>query len=629
MRINPFSEGYPSDFLGGIRQRMCGITGYIGPNPSAVSLVVDQLKRLEYRGYDSAGIAMVDNHCLKVVKTAGKIADLEKLLRGHSLQGTVAIGHTRWATHGAPTNQNAHPHTDCKGHFAVVHNGIIENFLTLREWLENRGHHFSSETDTEVLAHLIEEFYQGDLRQALKQALSQVIGSYALALISPLEPDRIWVARSQSPLVIGLAEKEKYIASDIPAIMAHTRSVLVLEDGDIAMVTPERVQVETQEGLVVNRHPLQVTWDLASAEKGGFDHFMLKEIYEQPKALQDTLRGRLLEEGTLSLPELDSLREVARQAHRLVIVACGTAYHAGCIGKYMIEPLLKIPVEVDLASEFRYRSPLVDPHTLVLVISQSGETADTLACLRLAQSLGAKVLGIVNVVGSTIAREADATLFTWAGPEICVASTKAYSTQVLALHLLTLWLAEVRGTSLPEEEIYKKTLRTLPDKVSEVLTLDRKVQELAGLLKSKEDFFFLGRGLDYAVALEGALKLKEITYLHAEAYAAGEMKHGPLALISPEVPVICLVSQPSLREKMISNIKEIKARGGFAIALVREEDQETPQAVDYTLPLPSVPELMTPIISVVPLQMLAYYIAKALGREIDQPRNLAKSVTVE
>ena len=606
---------------------MCGITGYVGERPS-LPLVMDQLKRLEYRGYDSSGVALLENGSVQVLKSVGKISALQRLVADHATRSTTGIGHTRWATHGAPSDTNAHPPQDGSGRFAVVHNGIIENYLELREELERRGHVFHSETDTEVLPHLIEALYEGDLVAAVEETLRRVHGSYAMAVVSNTAPDRIVVARHQSPLVVGLGDGEMFVASDIPAVMPYTRRVVLLEDGDVGVITKSGVQVR-REGGPVERPVLEVTWDSGAAEKAGFDHFMLKEIHDQPQAIRDTLRGRIDDDGIVRLRELEPLEDAIRNADRIVIAACGTAYHAGCVGRQFMERLLRVPVEADLASEFRYREPIVSERTLGIVVSQSGETADTLAALRELREQGAKVIAVVNVVGSSIAREADVATYTCAGPEICVASTKAYITQLIAMYLLGLHIAEVRGVDRATTARLTAELQRLPDVVSTLLERKDEMEALAKGLSGKEDFFYLGRGMDYAVALEGALKLKEITYLHAEAYAAGEMKHGPLALISPEVPILCLATSERLREKMVSNIKEMKARGAYCVGLVLEGDPHTPQVLDATVTLPKVDELLTPVVSVVPLQLIAYYIARELGREIDQPRNLAKSVTVE
>ncbi|MGC8832651.1 MAG: glutamine--fructose-6-phosphate transaminase (isomerizing), partial [Armatimonadota bacterium] len=549
---------------------MCGITGYIGRRQS-VPILINQLKRLEYRGYDSAGIAMIEHGSVEIIRSAGKISALEALLSGQRFRSNIGIGHTRWATHGAPCEVNAHPHYDCEHNIAVVHNGIIENYLELKEMLTAAGHQFHSETDTEVLPHLVEHFYKGNLEDAIREALKHIRGSYALALVSRHDPKRLFAARCQSPLIIGLGDGENFLASDIPALVSYTRDVIILEDGDMATVDCSGVKITRFDGSPVERQVTHVTWDISAAEKGGYEHFMLKEIHEQPDAVRNTLRGRIVE-GKVVLRELEGIEPLVKRMNRIQIVACGTAYHAGCAAKLLLEELLRVPVSVDLASEFRYSNPLVDKNTLVIVVSQSGETADSLAALRESRSRGGTVVGVVNVVGSSIARESDFVLYTWAGPEICVASTKAYLTQLAALNLLAIYLADVRGTEENTSSL-TEALQAAPKLVEKVLRMETKIAGLAAELADREHFFFLGRGRDYAVAMEGALKLKEITYLHAEAYAAGELKHGPLALITHEIPVICLVTQKATREKMISNIKEVKARGGYCVALVRPDDE--------------------------------------------------------
>ncbi|MBI3947408.1 MAG: glutamine--fructose-6-phosphate transaminase (isomerizing), partial [Armatimonadetes bacterium] len=611
---------------------MCGITGYVGTR-EALPLALEQLRKLEYRGYDSAGVAMLRSASLEVVKNVGKIAALEPLLDGRGRTSRVAVAHTRWATHGRPSTDNAHPHADCHDHIAVVHNGIIENYLPLRERLEQAGHVFRSETDTEVLPHLIEEHLrsnpEGGLEAALAAALKEVRGSFAIAVISAHEPDRLLVARRDSPLIIGLGEGEHFLASDIPALLAHTRDVLILEDDDIGVLSPAGVALRKLDGSAVQRDPMRITWDAGAAEKDGHEHFMIKEIREQPRTVRNTMRGRITEEDQVDLSgELPLTPERWRAFDRIAMVSCGTAYYAGFAARHLFERLLRLPVELDLASEFRYRDPLLDERTLLVVISQSGETADTLAAVRMARRRGATVLGVVNVVGSSIARESDAVLYTWAGPEICVASTKAYTSQLVALDLLGLRIARERGTlDAPGTARLVAEMRRLPELVDRALATESAIQEMAAAIAGSDHCFYLGRGADYAVSLEGALKLKEISYIHAEALAAGEMKHGPLALVTDGTPVVCLVTQEALREKMLSNIKEVKARGATVIAIAREEDVETEKVVDHVARVPgTLPELM-PVVAVVPLQLLAYHTARALGREIDQPRNLAKSVT--
>ena len=612
---------------------MCGITGYVGRRP-AVSTAIQNLKRLEYRGYDSAGIAYPDNEGIKIVKAAGKIANLESIINGHSAGATVAVAHTRWATHGRPNEANAHPHQDCSGRIAVVHNGIIENYAELREELRTGGHEFASETDTEVIAHLIESYLpDGTLSSeqfisAARSAIQRLQGSYAVAIVSPLLPDQVLVARKDSPLVIGLGEGENFLASDIPAVMAFTRKVIILEDGDMAILTRDSATVFGLDGAPRDRPAMDVTWDDQAAEKGGFEHFMLKEIHEEPRTVRDTLRGRLTQDDRVILPDVNFSADQWHRIKRVSIVACGTAYHAGLVGKRLLEQLLKRPVEATVASEFRYSDPLVDDETLVILISQSGETADTLAAMREAKAKRATTLAIVNVVGSTLSRDADAVLYTQAGPEIGVASTQAYLAQLVALGLLALYLAQDLG--LPEEarKTYVQALRALPDQVESLIEGCESIEALARHLADHNCFFFLGRGYDFAAAMEAALKLKEISYIHAEAYAAGEMKHGPLALVEPGVAVVGLCTQPSTNEKMVSNLKEVKAREGTVIALVREGDP-IPDCADAVIRVPRTADAFMPVLSLVPLQLLAYYVARERGCPIDQPRNLAKSVTVE
>ncbi|MBI2915202.1 MAG: glutamine--fructose-6-phosphate transaminase (isomerizing) [Firmicutes bacterium] len=609
---------------------MCGIVGYVGARP-AQEVLLDGLGRLEYRGYDSAGAVTCSDHKLQLQKAEGRLARLVSLLGDSPLAGWTGIGHTRWATHGKPSDGNAHPHADCSGRIAVVHNGIIENYIQLKEDLQARGHVFLSETDTEVIPHLIEEAYRGDLGEAVRKALSRMEGSWAVAALAADEPDRVVVARKDSPLIIGLGEGENFVASDIPAILPYTRDVLVLEDGETAVVHRDRIHLTNGSGSAINRKPLKVDWDPIAAQKGGYPHFMLKEIHEQPKALRDTLRGRLSPDlAGVTLPELGIDPEEARNIRKLWIVACGTACHAGLVGKRIVEDLLRLPVEVDLASEFRYRQPLVGPDDLTVVISQSGETADTLAGLREAKRRGSKVVAIVNVVGSSISREADACLYTWAGPEVAVASTKAYLTQLLALYLFSIHLGQLRGT-VDRERARELAgwLKALPEQVQEVLGLEPAVAELAATIKNHDHVFFIGRGLDHLLSMEGALKLKEISYIHAEAYAAGELKHGTLALVVSDTPVVALATQKAVQDKMVSNIKEVKARGARVIAVARGSDVVIPKVADHRLPLPEVPDILAPVVAVVPLQLLAYYAARARGCDVDKPRNLAKSVTVE
>jgi glucosamine--fructose-6-phosphate aminotransferase (isomerizing) len=609
---------------------MCGIVGYTGPR-RAVPILLGGLARLEYRGYDSAGIAVLENGVIEVYRRAGKLAGLAEMLRDHNGQAHTGIGHTRWATHGGPSDTNAHPHIDCSGRFAVVHNGIIENYLELREWLGSRGHQFTSETDTEVLPHLVEHFYQGDLVEAVRRVVECIRGSYAMVVLAAGEPYKMVAVRQDSPLVVGLGQGENFLASDIPALLAHTRRTYILDDGEMAVLTPEEVRVFNRHGEPVEKRVFEVKWEAAQAEKNGFAHFMLKEIHEQPRALRDTLKGRLAgDDSAVVLKELGLDDEKLKTLHKIFITACGTAYHAGLVGKYVIEQLARVPVEVDIASEFRYRQPLVDENSLVIVISQSGETADTLAALREAKRLGAPVLAVTNVVDSSIAREADHVLYTWAGPEIAVASTKAYTTQLVAMYLIALHLATVRGTiTLEERRAIIRELKQLDSRAELILNNGHVIKDLARMYGRAEDVFFIGRGLDHAVALEGSLKLKEISYIHAEAYAAGELKHGTLALIEKGVPVVALATQKNLFEKTLSNIKEVKARDATVIALAMEGQKELEKVADHVLYIPPTNPVLAPVLAVIPLQLLAYQMAVVRGCDVDQPRNLAKSVTVE
>jgi glucosamine--fructose-6-phosphate aminotransferase (isomerizing) len=610
---------------------MCGIVGYIGEK-AAIPFLLAGLNKLEYRGYDSAGVAAIEHNKIVVEKSVGRLSNLEEKLEGNTPAGIIGIGHTRWATHGRPSDRNSHPHTDCSGKFAVVHNGIIENYLKLKEELISKGHVFKSETDTEVVAHLLEECYEGNLEEAVKKVLKIVEGSYALVFMTEHEPDKLVCSKQDNPLIIGLGEGENFIASDIPAVIAHTRRNYILNDGEMAVVRKDSVWVMDREGKPVTKKVFEVNWDAEAAEKGGYDHFMLKEIFEQPKALRDTMAGRLAKDDShVELPEQQLNREELAGIKRIYITACGTAYHAGMVGKYIIERLARIPVEVDVASEFRYRSPLVDDQTMVIVVSQSGETLDTLAALKEAKKLGAPTIAITNVVGSSIAREADNVLYTWAGPEIAVASTKAYTTQLIAMAMIGVQLATLRGTITAEEtKEMVHALRQLPQQAQEILDdIIEPIKEFAEEFKKNEDVFFIGRSLDYAVALEGQLKLKEISYIHAEAYPAGELKHGTLALIVEDVPVIALATQMDVYEKMLSNIKEVKARDAKVIGIGFKGDHELAKYVDHTLFIPKTEKVLAPVLAVIPLQLLAYYAAVARDCDVDKPRNLAKSVTVE
>jgi glucosamine--fructose-6-phosphate aminotransferase (isomerizing) len=611
---------------------MCGIVGYLGHQP-AVPILLEGLARLEYRGYDSAGVAVLDgnNTMVQVMKQKGKLSGLRASVNGFCQGAVCGIGHTRWATHGRPNDENAHPHTDCTGRFAVVHNGIIENYMALREWLTSRGHIFKSETDTEVLPHLIEELYKGDLLEAVRSAITKLEGSYAMGVLCVDEPGRLVAARHDSPLVVGLGDGENFLASDIPALLKYTRRTYILEDGEVVDLRAGEVKVFNGSGGRVEKEVFEVHWEAEQAEKNGYEHFMLKEIHEQPRAIRETLAGRINpEEGKVILKEITMDEEKLKNINKIYITACGTAYHAGLVGKYIMEKMARIPVEVDIASELRYRNPIMDSNTLVVVISQSGETADTLAAMREAKRNGAWTLAVTNVVDSSIAREADDVLYTWAGPEIAVASTKAYTTQLIAMYLLGLYLSEKRGTRNNEEakEILFG-LRDLSDKIEEILNNGNVIKEFAAKYSGSENSFFIGRGLDYAVALEGALKLKEISYIHAEAYAAGELKHGTLALIIEGVPVIALATQQDIFDKMVSNIKEVKARDATVLALAPEGVTELEQEADQVVYLPRIHPALAPVMAVVPLQLLAYYMAVERGCEVDQPRNLAKSVTVE
>ncbi|GGE23462.1 glutamine--fructose-6-phosphate aminotransferase [isomerizing] [Marinithermofilum abyssi] len=608
---------------------MCGIVGYIGPK-AAQNILLEGLRKLEYRGYDSAGLAVHNGEKLDVEKKEGPLASLEEALGSHPLPGQLGIGHTRWATHGKPSDENSHPHVDAKQQFAVVHNGIIENYLELKEELAAKGYTFSSETDTEVIAHLLADLYDGDLVSTVRNAVKRMEGAYALGVIHVQEPDKMVAVRLASPLIVGVGEGENFIASDIPAILDHTRNVYVLEDGEMAVITRDGVELFTTDGEPVQREMLHVKWDAVTAEKGGYEHFMLKEIHEQPKAIRDTLAGRI-KEGIVDLSQEISLTaEELNGIDRIHFVACGTAYHAGLIGKAVVERLARIPVEVDVASEYRYRNPIITPSTLVVVVSQSGETADTLAALREAQKAGAKVLGITNVVGSSVAREADEVLMTWAGPEIAVASTKAYTSQLIAIYLFGLYLARIRGTR-SEAQLKEATeeLLRLPEKVDNALSDADTIKQFAEQIKNHDNLFFIGRGLDHAVVMEGSLKLKEISYIHSEAYAAGELKHGTLALIEEGIPVIALATQQDIFDKMVSNIIEVKARGAHVLGLAQDGDTELTKSVDEVFTIPQTLPLFTPVVAVIPLQLLAYYTSVARGLNVDKPRNLAKSVTVE
>jgi len=608
---------------------MCGIIGYIGKR-EAVPILISGLRRMEYRGYDSAGLAIMNQNKIQVKKEVGKIAQLEKALNGNSLPGTLGLGHTRWATHGIPSKENAHPHIDSKGHIALIHNGIVENYTALRQRLEKRGHKFRTETDTETLAHLIEDTYNGDLLEAVQMALAQVRGTYGLAVICDKEPDRIVAARMGSPLIIGIGEGENFVASDLAAIVQHTRNVVYLDDEEVALIKADSIKHRTLANRKVMKTIEQITIDLEEIEKGGYDHFMLKEIMEQPRTLEDSMRGRLLEEeGTTKLGGINQYVDKLVAAKRIIIVACGTSWHAGLIGECVLEEFARIPVEVEYASEFRYRDPIVDEGTIVIAISQSGETADTLAALQEARRKGAVTLGICNVVGSSIARETEAGIYIHAGPEIGVASTKAFTSQVTVLALLAILLGRRKGISSAQGRWIVRELKQLPKLVGKILDNVEPIKRLAERFKDSRNFLYLGRGYNYPIALEGALKLKEISYIHAEGYPAAEMKHGPIALIDKNMPVVFIATQDGTYEKVLSNIEEVKAREGIVIAVCTEGDQEMAGKADYILEIPRTMNFLMPILSVIPLQLLAYYIAVLRGCNVDQPRNLAKSVTVE
>jgi len=609
---------------------MCGIVGYVGKQQAA-PILIRGLRMLEYRGYDSAGIAVGEDGAVDVRKRVGRIENLEQLLNQQQPKGTVGIGHTRWATHGQPSDENAHPHADCTGNFVVVHNGIIENYAQLRNELTARGHRFASETDTEVIAHLIEDMYDGDLVNTVRRAVARLQGAYALVVMTRHEPDKIVAVKQASPLIVGLGAEENFLASDIPALLPYTTRVIPLEEHEMAVLTRDGVQLMTVEGDAIHREPLVVTWDPGQAERGGYEHFMLKEIHEQPQAIRDTLTGRIRPDGSgVVLDEVDLDPEWVRQLRAVHLVACGTAYHAGLVGGRLIERLAGIPVWNEVASEYRYRDPLVDERTLLVVISQSGETADTLSAMREAKRRGARVLAVTNVVGSSVAREADDVIYTWAGPEIAVASTKAYTTQLVALTLLAIRLAEITGhTDEAERRRLLEAVKALPQAVEEALQVEDDIRRAGVLTRQWKDAFFIGRGLDYFSALEGQLKLKEISYIHAEAYAAGELKHGTLALIEEGTPVVALLTQPDLTEKMISNIEEVRARGAEVFYIASRSLQDRVLNAQHIFWVPDVHPYLMPVVTAIPMQLLAYYAAVNRGNDVDKPRNLAKSVTVE
>ena len=613
---------------------MCGIIGYIGSKP-VVPVLLDGLRRMEYRGYDSAGVAVVGPEGIALRRSAGKLVNLENAIRTQPVDGLYGVGHTRWATHGRPTEENAHPHRDCTGKIVVVHNGIIENYLELKHELQSQGHEFKTETDTEIVAHLVEREMHGDgLENAVRRALTFMRGMFALVLVSVEDPEKIVAVRNGPPIVIGLGKDEFFVASDIPAILSHTRDVVFLGDEEMAVITRSGVQFTDYSGRAVSKTTQRVLWDPIAAEKGGHKHFMLKEIYEQPTAARDTILGRVsLERGRIFLEDLNISDETFRSLEKVTIIACGTSWHAGLVGKYLIEALAQLPVEVDYGSEYRYRNPIVAAKELAIVITQSGETADTLAALREARRKGASSIAVCNVVGSMATREANDTVYTHAGPEIGVASTKAFTSQLVALHLLALYLAQVRKT-LSEAEIRRhiEELLQIPQIIEQAVKAAAATEKVAERFYNRTDFLFLGRGINYPIALEGALKLKEISYIHAEGYPAGEMKHGPIALIDEQMPVVAIAPNDHVFEKMIGNVQEAKARGGSVIAITTEGDARMAavlDANDVNVPMPATTALLTPIVMTIPLQLLAYHIAVRRGCDVDQPRNLAKSVTVE
>ncbi len=608
---------------------MCGIVGYIGGR-GASPLLLEGLKRLEYRGYDSAGVAILNGHGVETRKAAGKIARLEAALQAAPVGGNLGIGHTRWATHGAPTECNAHPHVDCKGRIAVVHNGIIENSTTLKAQLVERGHKFVSETDTEVLAHLIEEAFDGVLEDAVIEALWQVEGTYGIAVVSSEDSDKIVAARKGSPLLVGLGDGEYYVASDASAILAETREVIYLDDGDLAVLTRDGYRVIDLRAKELDRKVHKIEWDLQQIERGGYAHFMLKEIFEQPETIENCMRGRLLDdEGTAKLGGLNMTDEELLKFDNVVITACGTSWHSALIGEHMMEELTRIPVEVEYASEFRYRNPIVTDRTLCIVISQSGETADTLAAMREARKRGARTYGVVNVVGSTIARESNGGIYVHAGPEIGVASTKAFTSQVVALALLTLKMGRLKDVSIVRGKEIIQALHALPGQVRQILERAPEIEAVAEEFKRAQNFLYLGRGYNFPTALEGALKLKEISYIHAEGYPAAEMKHGPIALIDEMMPVVFVAPHDAVFDKIVSNVQEVKARKGRVIAITSRDEPALEGKVDYEFRIPETIDMLTPVLACIPLQLLAYYIAVKRGSNVDQPRNLAKSVTVE
>ena len=608
---------------------MCGIVGYIGTEQAA-SIILDGLSKLEYRGYDSAGMAVFDGKGIQTKKAIGRLKVLENLTKdGETMPGKAGIGHTRWATHGAPSERNAHPHTNTSGTIAVVHNGIIENYIPLKKKMMDKGYQFVSETDTEVLAHLLDYYYNGNPLEAVTKVLHRVEGSYALGIMFADHPDEIYAARKDSPLIVGRNDNGCFIASDVPAILKYTRKVYYLDNQEVAVLSKNDIHFFSVDEEELTKEQVTIDWDADAAEKAGYEHFMLKEMYEQPKTITDTISPRI-RNNDIVIDELNMSDDELRSVKKIHIVACGSAYHTGVTGKYVLEGLARIPVEVDVASEFRYRNPILEEGSMVIVISQSGETADTLAALRESKARGFKVLGIVNVVGSSIAREADACLYTWAGPEIAVATTKAYSAQLVALYMLAMKLAKVKGT-IDDEQFGQllADLRCLPDQIELLLGQKQKIQRFANRYLGARDIFFIGRGIDYAISLEGSLKLKEISYIHSEAYAAGELKHGTISLIEDGTLVVALSTQPALYQKTISNIVEVKARGAFVMAVTNEENKAIEKASDYVVYIPETNPYFSNSLAIIPLQLFAYYVAVGRGCDVDKPRNLAKSVTVE
>jgi glutamine---fructose-6-phosphate transaminase (isomerizing) len=608
---------------------MCGIVGYIG-HRDVLPILLTGLKRLEYRGYDSAGIATIADNKLTVEKKSGKLGVLENSINSSNLGGSIGIGHTRWATHGAPNTSNAHPHVDCNSNIALIHNGIIENYSTLRQALIEKGHKFKTETDTEVVPHLIEEFYDGDFELAFRKALSELSGAYGFAVVSNHDPDKIYVARQGSPLVVGLGEGEFYLASDVSAIVSHTRSVFYLNDGEMAILSRDGITTKTITNEPIEKKVEKITFDLGRIEKSGYPHYMLKEIFEQPKTITDAFRGRLLQsEGRVKLGGLSEVEDRLAEARKIVLIACGTSWHAALIAEYIIEEYCRIPVEVEYASEFRYRNPVIGKNDAIIVISQSGETADTLAALREGKHKGALCLGIVNSVGSTIARETDAGVYIHAGPEIGVASTKAFTSQVTVLIQIMILIARKKSMSVVRGQALIDELIGIPEKIKTILAQSQTIEDIAEKFKDNQNFLYLGRGVNFPVALEGALKLKEISYIHAEGYPAAEMKHGPIALIDEDMPVVFIATKDLIYDKVMSNIEEVRARKGKVIAVACQGDDKISKLADHVIYIPEISQALMPILSVIPLQLLAYYIAVKRGCDVDQPRNLAKSVTVE